>query len=222
MAYASPSCLSPSAAGFRSSSRAGEDLPRLRRARARWHLRRATGIAACIAGDPAIIDAVLADPRGQWWAASAATGGRRHWRRSTDSWQAAYNTACVYAALADAARGGGAPREHLENLENRVIASLRRVVGNPRSELDRPSDWIDSDPDFRAMQDGSDIFRAFEYFLLSQMRQDYPVAFLAGQCPVSHTSPGAPAQFTATGLAATVTPSSGGASLTRFVPPIDG
>ena len=190
---------------------AGEDLPWLRRARARWHLRRATGIAACIAGDPAIIDAVLADPLGEWWAASAATGGSRHWRRSTDSWQAAYNTACVYAALADAARGGGAPREHLENLEDRVIASLRRVVGNPRSELDRPSDWIDSDPDFRAMQDGSDIFRAFEYFLLSQMRQDYPVAFLAGQCPVSHAPPEAPAQLTANGaarFAATVAPSS--------------
>jgi hypothetical protein len=172
-----------------------EDPPWLGQAGVRWHLRRATGITACIAGDPAIIDAVLAEPHSAWW---AAKGGRKYRRRSSDSWQAAYNTACVYAALADAARAGGAPRESLKNLEGRVIASLRRVVGNPRSELERPSDWIDSDPDFRAMQDGSDIFRMFEGFLIGQIRQDYPVAFMAAECPVSHIPPEAPAQLTTT------------------------
>ncbi|HTR92193.1 MAG TPA: hypothetical protein VMI73_10680 [Trebonia sp.] len=172
----------------------GEDPPWLSQARVRWHLRRAIGITGCIAGDPAVIDAVLADPHGEWW---DAKGGGKHRRRRTDSWQAAYNTACVYAALADAARAGGAPRESLQRLEERVIASLRRVVGNPRSELERPSDWIDSDPDFRAMQDDLDIFGTFQEFLIGQLRQDYPVAFMAGECPVFHTPPEAPAPLTA-------------------------
>ncbi|WP_187365984.1 hypothetical protein [Trebonia kvetii] len=184
-----------------------EDATWLRQARVRWHLRRATGITACIAGDPAIIDAVLADPHGEWWAATASTGGSKYRRRTSDSWQAAYNTACVYAALADAARAGGAPVGVLRDLEGRVIASLRRVVGNPRSELERPSDWIDSDPDFRAMQDGRDIFGAFQEFLIGQMRQDYPVAFMSGECPVSHIPPEAPALPATTALGGSRRPS---------------
>jgi hypothetical protein len=171
----------------------GEDPQWLNRARVRWHLRRATGITACVAGDPAIIDAVLAGPQAEWW---AAKDGRKHRRRSSDSWQAAYNTACVYAALAAAAQAAGAPPEVLQDLERRVIGSLRRVVENPRSELERPSDWIDSDPDFRAMHDGSDVFRAFDDFLLGQKRQDYPVAFLAGKCPISHAPPEVQTQAT--------------------------
>lgn len=110
-------------------------------------------------------------------------------QRSTASWQAAYNTACLYAALADRARKECAPELVLRNLEHRVIVSLRRAVDNPHSELERPSDWIDSDPDFHAMRDDPQIFKAFEGFLLDQMRQDYPDSFIAGKCPVPHTTP---------------------------------
>ena len=181
----------------------GEDPRWLRRARVRWHLRRATRITSFIAGNPALINAVLTDPHGQWWAASASEGApgsfprtraqdrvrRLPWQRRTASWQAAYNTACLYAALADRARTGCAPEEVLRDLEHRVVVSLRRAVDNPRSELERSSDWIDSDPDFHALSRDSLVFTAFEKFLLDQKRQDYPASFITGKCPVPHTTP---------------------------------
>ena len=195
----------------------GEDFRRLMPARAGRHLRRAIRITSFIAGDPAPINAVLTDPHGQWWAASASQGAAEAfprkraqdrvrwlpWQRRTASWQAAYNTACLYAVLADAvlADTGGndaaldgtaqscAPPEVLRDLEHRVIVSLRRAVDNPSSELERSSDWIDSDPDFHSMSRNSMIFTAFENFLIDQMRQDYPDSFIAGKCPVPHSTP---------------------------------
>jgi hypothetical protein len=180
----------------------------------RWHLRQAIRITSCIAGDPKLIKAVLADPHGQWWRtddseapADDSEAGATHlsraraqdrvrWlprQRNTASWQAAYNTACLYAALADAARTRGVtepvPEKILKDLESRVIVSLRRVVENPDSELERAWDWIDSDPDFQAMRHNSQVFTAFGKFLDELMRQEYPVSFIAGKCPVRHTNP---------------------------------
>jgi hypothetical protein len=163
-----------------------EDPGSLTGARGRWHLRRATAITSSIVGDAAQIRAVLADPRGQWWTASAGTDGRRRRWRRTVSWQAAYNTACLYAALGDAARASRAPGECQQTLERQVITSLREVVENPLSELERPSDWIYSDPDFGALLQNSPIF---QNSLLDQLRQDYPVASIAGKCPVRHAGP---------------------------------
>jgi hypothetical protein len=102
--------------------------------------------------------------------------------------------ALAEAALAEAARAEAALADAvlaavLGDLEHRVIVSLRRVVGNPHSELERPSDWIDSDPDFQAMRHHSQIFAAFENFLLEQKQQEYPEAFMTGKCPVPHTNP---------------------------------
>lgn len=178
----------------------------LGRKRVRWHLRRATGITSFIAGDPGHINAVLTDPSGHWWEKCAPETGasdrrRTHapdrirwlpWQRRTASWQAAYNTACLYAALTDAAFAAGAPTQVLRELEQRVIDSLRRAVENPSSELEHPSDWFDSDPDFHAMCHNSRTFKAFGTFLLEQQRQDYPVAFMTGKCPVPHTSAAMP------------------------------
>jgi hypothetical protein len=190
----------------------GEDPSWRKHTRDRWHLRRAIRITSCIAGDPALINAVLADPHGQWWPADDSEAGPADdsearpvhlprardrvrwlpWQRSTASWQAAYNTACLYAALADTARTRGVPecvpKKVLKNLENRVIFSLRRVVENPRSELERAWDWIYSDPDFHAMRDNSQVFTAFGNFLDELMQQEYPVSFMAGKCPVQHTN----------------------------------
>jgi hypothetical protein len=90
------------------------------------------------------------------------------------SWQAAYNTACVYAALADSAWRNNAPEDILRELESRVIVSLRRLVGNPRSELERAWDWIFGDPDFRVMRDDRQKFTAFGEFLDELERQEYP------------------------------------------------
>jgi hypothetical protein len=168
--------------------------------------RRAVKIASFIVGDQAYLSAVLATaltrPFGPWptppsAAARAASRARdRHraarardrirWlpgQRRTASWQAAYNTACLFAALAAAA-----PEPVALVLEDWVIASLRRAIDNPLSELERPSDWISHDPDFRPLSRDSTIFEKFAQFVADQDRQDYPVAFLAGGCPVSHAS----------------------------------
>ncbi len=76
----------------------GEHPRWLRRARVRWHLRRAIRITSFIAGDPALINAVLTDPHSEWWATIAAKGalgpptGHRDGTRCADC------------------RGSGAPR----------------------------------------------------------------------------------------------------------------
>jgi hypothetical protein len=214
-----------------------------------WHLRRAMGITSRVAGDHAVIKAVLREPDdGRWWTECVASPlsdartplpGRRH----TASWQAAYNTACLYAALADAALtqmsttpgeleltarakralaegalgytlfGDPAPAqtpldrarqaaeqlpealslealadlEVLQELERRVIKSLRYAVDNPYSELERPSDWVETDPDFHLMAQHPDIFARFALFRCEQQWQDYPAASVHnGVCPVAH------------------------------------
>jgi len=188
------------------------------RARDRWHLWRATGITSRIAGDPALIRWGLHHQAGQWnpedLLKKACPGGRSGVRdrmlrllrrRRVRSWQAAYNTACVYAALTDAvlakATGTGtalaalppaktsaaeAEQQILKALETRVIDSLRQAIDNPQSELERPSDWIDGDPDFHCLSQHRDFFTTFERFLLNQKQQDYPLAFIHGECPVDH------------------------------------
>jgi hypothetical protein len=202
----------------------GADSGWLQRARDRRHLRRATRITSFIAGAPAFINKLQAGQDGHWCDVTASKAGPsvpqartrvRHrvrwlpWQRRTPSWQAAYNTACLYAALTDAAREKyaaltdearekGASLEEVQrnleelkkvqrNLEGRVIASLRRAVEDPHTELERPSDWIHSDPDFHVIDANPLVFTKFCDFLCEQMHQDYPVAFMAGQCPVSHT-----------------------------------
>ena len=87
------------------------------------------------------------------------------WQCRTPSWQAAYNTACLYAALED--RGEG-PRGAMAE---RVVASLRRVVDDRDCDMERPSDWISKDPDFSSLKASSAIFN---HFLNAQRQIDYP------------------------------------------------
>jgi hypothetical protein len=87
------------------------------------------------------------------------------WQCRTPSWQAAYNTACLYAALED--RGTG-PRG---SMAERVVASLRRVVDDRDCDMERPSDWISKDPDFSFLKASSGIFNDF---LNAQRQIDYP------------------------------------------------
>jgi hypothetical protein len=94
---------------------AGTDPGWLKQAGVHWHLRMAIMITRCIAGDPSVIYSALARPHGKWWEPETPESRRDRlsrtwvrwvpWRRSSASWQAAYNTACLYAALADAAQG---------------------------------------------------------------------------------------------------------------------
>jgi len=174
---------------------AGTDPGWLKQTRVRWHLRMAIMITRCIVGDPSFIYSALADPLGRWWEPETS----RSWlnrlsqawvrwlprRRSSASWQAAYNTACLYAALADAARRDCAPEDTLQDLERRVIVSLRRVVDNPGSELERAWDWISGDPDFRVMRDDREKFKAFGEFLNELQQQEYP-ASMVGKCTHPH------------------------------------
>jgi hypothetical protein len=86
------------------------------------------------------------------------------WQCRTPSWEAAYNTACAYAAL---------------NLDHQVIASLQRAINNPDCEMQRPWDWISHDPDLSCLKKSS---KKFKDFLDVLERKDYPVAV---HCPVN-------------------------------------
>ena len=87
------------------------------------------------------------------------------WQCRTPSWQAAYNTACLYAALEDRCKG---PRGMMAE---RVVVSLRRVVDDRECDMERPSDWISKDPDFSSLKVSSSIFSGF---LNAQRQIDYP------------------------------------------------
>jgi len=83
------------------------------------------------------------------------------WQRRTPSWEAAYNTACAYAAL---------------DRDDRVVISLQRALSNRDCELQQPWNWISQDPDFSCLKSSSEKFNGF---LGSLERSDYPEA--AGQ-----------------------------------------
>jgi hypothetical protein len=87
------------------------------------------------------------------------------WQKRTASWQAAYNTACLFAVLL----------QHGLGTEEEVIASLRRVVNNRDSGLERPHDWISNDPDFAPLLRYDSPYRRVKTFLEAQERRDYPV-----------------------------------------------
>jgi len=104
-------------------------------------------------------------------------GGLWHLRRAKASWQAAYNAACLFAALADDEAG-----------QDAVVACLRSAIRNPRSEMERGYDWISRDPDLSFLKDrdssresdpASTEGTPFRKFLEDQKRLDYPAAFPA-------------------------------------------
>jgi hypothetical protein len=87
------------------------------------------------------------------------------WLRYTASWQAAYNTACIYSALAQHGLAG----------DSEVVASLQRAIDSRDSEMERPYDWILYDPDFLPLKDSArDKYPEFKRFLRDQKRKDYP------------------------------------------------
>jgi len=116
--------------------------------------------------------------------------------RQTASWQAAYNTACLYAALISERRASAttattattvttvtsvtsaawetSPSAQERDWEDRVVLSLERVAANPHAEMRRPFDVIASDPDFGAFRAAPTEFHAFAQFLSDQRRKDYP------------------------------------------------
>jgi hypothetical protein len=104
----------------------------------------------------------------------------RRWpmQYSTPSWPAAYNLACVYAAIY-AARNHQPNARKIENelqcLVEKVVTSLEFAINNPECEMERPSEWIDSDPDFGCLRSCDDhSSEEFTNFLANLKRRDYP------------------------------------------------
>jgi hypothetical protein len=87
------------------------------------------------------------------------------WQARTASWQAAYNTACLYAVLV---RNGLADEEQ-------VVACLRRVVLNRDSGVERPHDWLSNDPDLAPLLREDAPYKKVRAFLEAQERRDYPM-----------------------------------------------
>jgi hypothetical protein len=116
--------------------------------------------------EPALADAVPAGAARAAWIPPTRDRVRwLPWQKRTASWQAAYNAACLFAVLLQ--RGFAT--------EEQVIASLRRVVNNRDSGLERPHDWISNDPDFTPLVRPDCPHRKVKTFLEAQERRDYPV-----------------------------------------------
>ena len=86
------------------------------------------------------------------------------WQYRTPSWEAAYNTACVYAGLHRDSKYAALKLDH------KVVVSLQRAINNPDCEMQRPGDWISHDPDFYPLKSSEE----FNGFLATQERKDYP------------------------------------------------
>ena len=142
-----------------------------------YNTRRAMHVAAAITGDSAAIEACLKGSPAQYVTelleqerppfAIAQRTRWLPWQRRTPSWQAAYNTACLYAALKQSYSCTDAADA---TLAQRAVSSLIRAVNDPDCEMERPWDWISTDPDFSCLRQS----RIFRDFLDSQKVKDYP------------------------------------------------
>jgi hypothetical protein len=143
----------------------------------RRRIKRGLRITAAITGDSTAIEALLKDPtksapeflKASWHPGKYSE--RTRWlprQRRTPSWQAAYNTACLYAAMSYSCENNEGARDAVARL---AVASLRRAINDPDCELERPSDWISTDPDFCYLRSSS---KEFQDLLCEWRRRDYP------------------------------------------------
>ena len=146
-------------------------------------IKRALRITGAITGDSTAIEALLKDPtdeaqkfRHVTWHPRKHTE-RIRWlprQRRTPSWQAAYNAACLYAAISYSCKDSQHAREdsqHAKVATNRLaVESLKRAINDPDCELERPSDWISTDPDFGSLKSSKE----FQDFLRDRILRDYP------------------------------------------------
>jgi hypothetical protein len=101
------------------------------------------------------------------------------WQYRTVSWPAAYNLACVYAAICAYYIGQLEDNQaqddaELKCLVGKVVTGLEFAINNPECEMERPSEWIDNDPDFDCLRSRGHQFPEFKNFLDTQKRRDYP------------------------------------------------
>jgi hypothetical protein len=132
--------------------------------------RPALRVVAALTGDSAPVEALLRGERrpASDWPQGRAPGEqvrRLPWLRRTASWQAAYNAACLYSALA----------QHGLVDEGRVVTCLQRAIDSRETEMERAYDWIAYDPDFLPLKNSPPgQFPAFKKFLRDCRRRDYP------------------------------------------------
>ena len=152
----------------------------------RFRQRKGLHVVSAVVGDATAVRTVLQAPFGAWRVADQRGAGQAApdrsappgwvpptrdrarwlpWQARTASWQAAYNTACLYAVLAQQGLAG----------EDQVVASLRRVVLNRDSGMERPHDWISNDPDFAPLLRQDSPYKKVRAFLEAQERRDYPM-----------------------------------------------
>jgi hypothetical protein len=152
----------------------------------RFRQRKGLSVVSAIAGDSTLVRTVLQAPFDAWPHARPAAAGPSAtdrsaapgwvpptrdrarwlpWQARTASWQAAYNTACLYAVLV---------QQGLAE-EDQVVASLRRVVLNRDSGMERPHDWISNDPDIAPLLRRDSPYALVRAFLEAQERRDYPI-----------------------------------------------
>jgi hypothetical protein len=135
--------------------------------------KRAMNIVAAITGDSAAIQAVL-NPTAQYRPKPSRQPGPKAdrtrwlpWQRRTPSWEAAYNAACLYAAL-EQKSGYGQERD----LARQAVVSLVRAVTDRDRGTEPPWDWISTDPDLASLRSSGE----FLSFLHDLQRKDYPMA----------------------------------------------
>jgi hypothetical protein len=160
------------------------------------HLRLGIRVASAIAGSDRLVETIPGKSRRQHsqdpWPPAHVPGKpdlrdsrdrvrRLPLLRRTVSWQAAYNTACLCAALTSErlaaerlSTGQGLSRGESQAWEDRVIVSLQRVVYDQYAEMERPYDLISQDRDFSALRSAPEQFPDFTTFLDNQRRMDYP------------------------------------------------
>jgi hypothetical protein len=92
------------------------------------------------------------------------------WQCRTPSWPAAYNTACLYGVAFEHCAQDEKNREAIAKL---AVLSLKRAITPKDSEMRRPSDWINVDPDFADLKKMSSP-KEFRDFLEEQKQVDYP------------------------------------------------
>jgi hypothetical protein len=133
------------------------------------HASRISRIVAAISGDSQDFTHVLPDFPARSTAQQLTTRlrtRRRPGQCRTPSWPAAYNLACAYSALA----AHTDVKDEKSPLVEKVITSLEFAIGNPECEMERPSEWIGYDPDFRPCWKA----KRFKAFLHNQRERDYP------------------------------------------------
>jgi hypothetical protein len=159
--------------------------PPCQASKVRLNPKMAMRIISTFAGDTTAIEMLFtlvkkntsSDSPEKKWRPVAKAGKTRWlpWQHRTPSWQAAYNAACLYAALACSEKYQ--PKEKgLKDPMDSVIDSLERVVNDRHCDMERPWDWISTDPDLRCLHKRHDLYKSeyFGKFLDEQERKDYP------------------------------------------------